>query len=579
MTATQSQSMAPTSSPPAESASGSAPALGRTVGGGISWIVASTVLSKVFTTVSQIILGWLLTPDDFGMFAMATAAFGILSLLRDGGASTILVQRGAKEYPTVSGPLFWMAMVLSSISALGLAAIAWPLSVYWYKSAGVAPLLITLAISMPMGIPGFMLLSKLRIDLQFASFSKQQTWSALVRQISMILFAGAGLLTQVVGMMLLVLWVGRGAVEGGAESWLHSAASWMVRWGGFGAMSFVLPILVMTVFDLFSGYVLTGDRPWKRAAQPGTWRGYFAQGKWVVFGTMGNVFLDWGPFFVMGRMMVKAQTGIYFFAYQITAQVGVLLGWGMQQILLPVLSLLGDEPDRQRQAMVRALHAMMLVASYCCVGLAVVIDPVEDMIWHGKWADSVLPVVILGLAFPWRVTFGLTSAVLQAQGRYKRLAVLTWLEGAGFMGITAVACWKEPTPVNVALWSGAWLFVARFAITAYVLLHSGARKREVLEAVFPAWLLSLVAAGVTLWADKALSLKGSCISLATSWVGSVHPKLATSLGQGMRAFVLGVLCTVAFGLLTRLMLAHQLRDALGVAPGKLREPVRRLLRL
>jgi O-antigen/teichoic acid export membrane protein len=557
----------------------SAPAMGRTVGGGISWIVVSTILSKVFTSVAQVALGWLLTREEFGMYAQATAAFGILSLLRDGGASTILIQRGARDYAHVSGALFWMAMVFSTASALGLAAIARPLSIYWYQQPAITTLILILAISMPIGVPGFMLLGKLRIDLRFAEYSKQQTWSALVRQVSTILFAASGLMAQVVGVVLMLAWVGHGApAEGLGAAW-HDVARWAISWGGLGALSLVLPILVVALFDFAMAYRLTRDRPWRREAKPGTWGGYWSRGKWVVFGTLGNVFLDWGPFFVMGRLMTEAATGVFYFAFMITAQVGVLLGWGMQQILLPVLSMLDNEPVRQRQAMVRALHAMMLVGSFCCVGLAVVIDPIEDLVWRGKWRESVLPVIVLGMAFPWRITFGLTSAVLQAQGRYKRLSVLTWAEGLGLMGVTAAACWQDPSPLNVALWTGGWLFVARFAITAYVLRHSGARKRQVLEAVFPAWLLSLIAAAVTFWADGALALKATLVGTAGRLLGAYHPGMALTVGQLARAAALGLICTLAFAVLTRVMLAHQLRDALGVAPAKIRGPLQRLLRL
>jgi hypothetical protein len=239
----------------------SAPAMGRTVGGGISWIVVSTILSKLFTSVAQVALGWLLTREEFGMYAQATAAFGILSLLRDGGASTILIQRGARDYAQVSGALFWMAMVFSTASAVGLAAIARPLSVYWYEQPAITTLILILAISMPIGVPGFMLLGKLRIDLRFAEYSKQQTWSALVRQVSTVLFAASGLMAQVVGVVLMLAWVGNGAPAAGLGGAWHDVARWAISWGGLGAMSLVLPILVVALFDFATAFRLTRDPP------------------------------------------------------------------------------------------------------------------------------------------------------------------------------------------------------------------------------------------------------------------------------------------------------------------------------
>lgn len=568
----------PPPEPGASVASDAAPALGRTVGGGVSWLIVATILSKGFTSIAQVALGWLLSAEEFGLFAQATAAYGILSLLRDGGATSILMQRGPKEYLRVSGSLFWMGIVLTSISFVGLALIAWPLAKYWYQQPAVTWLLIVMAFSMPMGMPGYMLLCKLRMDLRFAEYSRQQTWSALVRQICTVLFAASGLIAHLWGAMLLVLAWG-GAKGGGTSGTLASLADAALSWGGLGAMSLALPTLVIAAFDFATAYRLTRDRPWSRPAETHTWRGYWEQGKWVIFGTMGNVFLDWGPFFVMGRMMAERPNGIFFFAYQITAQIGVLLGWGLQQVLTPVLTLLDKEPERQRQAMVRSLHAMMLIGSCFSVGLAVVIDPIEDLIWRGKWAESVLPVVILGLAYPWRITFGLTSALLQAQGRFKRFCVLAWAEGLGLMGATAAACFFDASPVNVALWTGGWLIVARFAITAYVLRRCGTRRRDILEALMPAWMLSLIAAGITFWADGALGLERLLIDLAGRVVGAGNPGWARTGGQLTRAMVLGLICTAAFAILVRIMLAHQVRDALSVAPSRLRGAASKLLRL
>ena len=74
-------------------------------------------------------------------------------------------------------------------------------------------------------------------------------------------------------------------------------------------------------------------------------------------------------------------------------------------------------------------------------------------------------------------------------------------------------------------------------------------------------------------------LKVRCASAASSVIGPGHPGWVLTVGQGARAVILGLVCTLVFAILARTMLAHQLRDALGVAPAKIRGPVRRLLRL
>lgn len=512
--------------------------MGRAVGGGVTWIVLATAMSKVAMSITQIMMGWLLTKQEFGLFATASAMAGMLALCRDAGASSLMVQR-RKEYEQLAGPLLWMGTTASVVSGLIVAGLAWPLAHYVYKDDALFPLLLVLAAALPLGTPGLMLRAKMRMDLHFESYSKQEVCSSLVRQGSMLLFALAGL----------------------------------------KSMSLALPSACAGVYDTISAFLFTREKFWRRRANLRLWPKLLKSSRWIMFGLLANALLDQGPYFIMGVMLAiqfgtaesQEITGVFFFAFQITAQLAILLGYGLQQVLFPVLTRLNDEPKRQADAIVRSLHALMILGSFSCLLLAAVMDPIEKIVWHGRWNAAVLPVIILGIAFPWRITFGLTFAVMHAQGRFKRHAWMTLFEGLGLLAATALACslpgmTVEQGASRVAIWTGGWLIVSRLIVTLFALKKSGVGATRVLGAVFPAWILGMLAAAAAFGADWALGPA----DLVRGWLG--ESRVAETVAQSSRLLTLGTACTLCFCLGARIALRDQLVDALRVAPMRLRGP-------
>ena len=83
---------------------------GRTVSGAFITIVAQGV-QFVLGLVSIMILARLLTPKDFGLYAMVTTVMGYLMIFKDAGLSTATVQREGITLAQVSN-LFWINVAL-----------------------------------------------------------------------------------------------------------------------------------------------------------------------------------------------------------------------------------------------------------------------------------------------------------------------------------------------------------------------------------------------------------------------------------------------------------------------------------
>jgi hypothetical protein len=173
-------------------------------------------------------------------------------------------------------------------------------------------------------------------------------------------------------------------------------------------------------------------------------------------------------------------------------------------------------------------------------------------------------VVILGLFFPWRVTFGLTSSLLMAQGRFKLYAWLTLLEGAGFTGACCVGALIEESPESISLAGGTWLAVSRIVINIWLFRGMGVSAWGVCRSMIPPWLTAIAAAACGIGLDR----------LVGPSLGGSLPRL---LSDVVRVGVIGGAFGVVFLVLTRVFLGDALRDALAVTPRRVRPIAARLM--
>jgi O-antigen/teichoic acid export membrane protein len=520
-------------------------ALTATIGRGASWVMMGNAVAKFAALAAQVVLGSILTDVDFGVFATAASIGWFIAILKDAGTNSIVLHAGPKEYARISGAMFWMNMTLSAACALVISGIAGGMLLSSPEHPQEVWILFVIAAATPMQVVGGQLQTKLRQDLRFAIFSRILLTSAVLRQVSTVVLA------------LL----------------------------GFGAMSFAWPYIVCAIYEGIASFRAHREHLWKHPPAFRTWGGHFRQGSWTLLGTISNFALDQGPYLVMGLMLAKAITGTFYFAFQLTAQSGVILGFAVQQVLIPALVQLNNEAARQAEAALRALRVMTLVGSIACVGVSVCIAPLEAIVWRGKWDAAVPAIIILGFFFSWRINFGLTTALLHAQGRFKRHAVLTAFEGAGLMAATAVASSRvDASATSIAWWVGGWLLFGRLVVTLYVFKALRISVPRTLGAVVPGWTLAVATGGATLWLDHLLGLLPRLLTVSRDvltrlGVADPSPWMVDIPAQSVRLVLLGSTCVLIFVAIGRVCLRDHFADALSMVPARIRGKAARLLAL
>jgi polysaccharide transporter, PST family len=128
-------------------------------------MLATRVLSVISTAVSIAILPRLIPPADFGIWAMATLAFGGLTIVRQLGL-VAGIARAPELTPREQDAYFWMSVWLSLGTALALAAAA-PLMARFYGTPQLVPITWILALVLVAEGLGFVQTAILRRELRY----------------------------------------------------------------------------------------------------------------------------------------------------------------------------------------------------------------------------------------------------------------------------------------------------------------------------------------------------------------------------------------------------------------------------
>lgn len=492
------------------------PSLTRSVVGGSAWMIANSVVMRVVSLLAQIALGHLLTKADFGLYGMAISVAAVLAVLRDGGVRQLLVQR-QKEYETLAGPVFWMGAAFAIVTGL-LLLVSGPIAAARSGEPEVAILLYLLAIAQPIGALGSTLTAKLQIDMRFAAFG----------------------------------------MAGAAGGFVRYAGSILLAWLGFGARSFVLPMIPGAMLEFLIPCLLTREQPWRRKPNFRLWPSMLASTSWVLLGAGSLAAFNIGTSIVIGVFVAKEIVGVYFFAFQIVAQVGVVLGNNINYVLFPAFSKIVDDPARKQQAARKALRQTMLLAAPFSLGLAAVASPLLVLIWHDKWIEAIWPTIIASAAFPIYIVLAVPQASQQSRGLFRQwalslvaLAVLT-LTSAG------IGAYVTGTVVGITAISGTTTAIAGLVYTLAVLRSIGVGFGAILASIIPGWTIAIGAAGLAVWADDAYF---------------------SALAPMLRVPIAGLIFSVLFGLITRVVVPSHLSEAVDVIPARIRPWARTLLLL
>ena len=451
--------------------------------GGASITIAWRLIDRLISLVSTPILARLLTPEDFGLVAMASVAAGLVGVFLELGVNAALIQQ-RNPTPEHFDAAFTLRLIQAGTAGVFIFALSWPAAAYFDDPRLVGVIQVVAATSV---VGGFENIGIVLLQKHF-EFRRELRYFLARRLIS---FA----VTISLAFALRTYW------------------------------ALVLGTLIGQIVSVTLSYVVQPFRPRVGLARV---RDILSFSQWVVVRGIGHYISSSLPSLLLGRHASAAAVGIYRGGSELSSLAAGEVLAPLARVLYPALVEARESVEAFRRAVSLALGIQFMFAMPACVGIALVADEAVAVLLGPKWNEAapVLRLLALGNAF---VVFHHTGGyALMAMGKIKVQAIMTWVDAALFAAL-ALALLAQFKPEAVA---EIRLIVTTMIVWSYAALLSQSPLRIPWSAILRSFARPLAACGV-----MALALVALDFTVAAAPVYM----LALKIGVGTFAYTIVVL--------------------------------------
>lgn len=400
-----------TSGPPAPADAPQDRGVGGRVGRGALWSLLNTVVLRLGTVLSGIVLARLLSPSDYGVFAVALVAVTLLQAFNELGVSLAVVrwQRDVREFaPTV------MTIAMASSGLLYAAT-------YF-----LAPAFCT-----AMGSPDAV---------------------GVLRVLCLAVLLD-GVATVPAAVLNREFLQGRRFVSDLASFVTGTTITIVLAASGAGAMSFAIGRIAGNLASVTCYLSLTPVKVWPgwdpRLARELLGFGLPLAGSSLLVLSITNV-----DQIVVGVLSDDATLGFYLIAFNVSSWPMTVFSEAARRVSLAGFSRLVDDPPALQAALTRGLGLLMAMAVPAAVTLGAYAEPLLVTVYGAKWAPAAVALQLLAalgllrvlvfVCYDLLVTFGGSSRLLGLHSAWlvvllPALAVGTHLDGIRGAALAHVA--------------------------------------------------------------------------------------------------------------------------------------------
>ncbi|WP_162528460.1 lipopolysaccharide biosynthesis protein [Novosphingobium sp. BW1] len=387
-------------------------ALGGRTAGSAAWLIGGRLFTKFVEFLSLLVLAQLLTPEDFGVIAIAMTLVTIVEAVFELPITQVLIARQA-----ISQRHLDTAFTLSALRGGALTLAVWASAVpfaHFYRNDTLVWMILALGVApglRGMGSPGLVLYAR---ELKYR------------REIAAELVCKTGSLVCSV------------------------AAAWWLR----DYRALMVGIVATPTIWILASYALAPYRPRISLAE---WP-LFADFLGWTTGAQLLAAINWQcDRLILGRFVTPAQLGIYSVANDLSYVPEQALIRPIVRPLLSVFALIADQRARLATAYVQASNAVLAIGAPVLLGLCMLAQPAVALALGDKWLGAIPVLQWLSLT--------LVPPLLTAP--YSSLA-MALNRPQGLLGQRAAELvFKVPLMVVGAVWYGIEGAVVARAISAF----------------------------------------------------------------------------------------------------------------
>lgn len=348
---------------------------------GAVWVIASNLSLRLANVLIMAVVAHILSPHDFGVFAVALTAYGIFSSVAELGVSACLL-RGDLNIDSLAPTVAAVSLLSNAILAGAMAAFARYIATALGSPAAAGPIRV---MSLAMLLAGFFAVPNSQMMREF----KQDK----------IFLANAIAFVPSTALLITLATAGSGAM---AFAW-----SMVVRQFALGA------VLI--------------------AVAPRYYRPHFERSALAVIRDFGiplaganivNYILLNVDYALVGHLLGAARLGIYMLAFTVASWSYGVLGGVLNTVSMPAFSRVKHDPARLGNAVVTGLRSVTLIAIPICTITIALARPLVLTLYGKTWSAAAAPLVILsayGMVF---VVCLLFANILAGLGHSKLLLIL-----------------------------------------------------------------------------------------------------------------------------------------------------------
>lgn len=317
---------------------------------GVIWSALNTVVPTLATTLIFILSSRLLTPDDFGVVALAASVVSIATGLAPASFADALVQR-ARISTAHMNAVFWLGLT-TGLAYYAILVLSAPALAHWLDTPVIAALLPLLGLKVIFdlcgAVPGALIARSMRYHI-FA-----------IRTAIATLLSGA----VCVAMLLL----------------------------DYGLWALAVSQLVSSFVNLLAGFWACRWRPALRPRFTGLRDvarfGLFASGNRLL--NIANL-----DHLAIGALGGTAMLGVFMLAHRLHMMVQDLIAGALSSVSYTVFSTLQSEHAKTAEAYYLILFASLACALPAFAGLALVAPDFTPMVLGAHWQPAIVPIQII----------------------------------------------------------------------------------------------------------------------------------------------------------------------------------------
>lgn len=310
------------------------------------WRLAERLGAQGVNFLVSIVLARILSPEDYGIVALTMTFTTLLAVFTTRGLGTALVQK--KDVDELDYSTAMIANVGIGIILYAIVFIAAPHIAQFYHQEKITGVLRVLALMLIIGGLNGIQQARISRAMKFKMFFKATLTGTLI--------------SAVVGIWMAV--------------------------NGFGEWAIVAQYLVNQIIDTIFLWIMIGWKPlfqfsWARL-KPLYRFGWMAYGAAMIEELYGSL-----RSLLIGRYYTSTDLAFYNRGRNIPELINSNTNTAIQSVMFPIYTRFSDDPVRMKQMMKRAMSIGTFIIFPCMMGLAMISEPLINVLYTSKWLPAV----------------------------------------------------------------------------------------------------------------------------------------------------------------------------------------------